>query len=111
MKVLVVDDDQSIVNALTSLLEREGHTVTGHTNPLTAASEVGFDAVITDFNMPSIDGVALLERLREHNPLARRFLMTAYDNSGAVVAAAKSGLVETVFLKPWRIDDIRQALR
>jgi len=112
MRVLVVDDDESIVAALTVLLEKDGHRVTSYTNPLTAAQDASdFDAVITDFSMPSIDGVQLLTRLRETHPAARRFMMTAYANSATVNAAQQSGLVEQVFVKPWRIEEIRTALR
>ena len=111
MRVLIVDDDVSIVVALQMLLEKDGHTVLVYTNPMNAVREESdFDAVFSDFNMPSIDGVMLLERLKETHPGARRFLMTAYDNHEAVLRAAKSGLVEQVFTKPWRISDIRAAL-
>jgi len=110
MRVLVVDDDESIVRALSALLQKDGHDVVGYTNPLNAAQEVGFEVVITDFSMPSIDGVALLERLRETNPYARRYMMTAYEKSSVVNAAEASGLVEHVFLKPWRIEDIRSVI-
>ncbi len=112
MRILVVDDDKSIVAALTILLEKDGHQVLSHTNPLNAAQVTDrFDAVISDFSMPSIDGVQLLTRLRDSHPEARRFMMTAYANSATVAAARESGLVEHVFVKPWRIDDIRTALR
>jgi len=111
MRVLIVDDDVSIVVALQILLEKDGHTVLAFTNPMNAVRETAeFDAVFSDFNMPSIDGVILLERLRDTHPNARRFLMTAYDSHEAVLRAAKSGLVEQVFTKPWRIADIRAAL-
>ena len=112
MRVLIVDDDVSIVVALQMLLERDGHEVITCTNPLNAArEEAPFDVVISDFNMPSIDGVQLLERLRETHPRARRFLMTAYDRNDAITRAERSGLVEQVFAKPWRIETIRAALR
>ena len=111
MRVLVVDDDVSIVVALQLLLEKDGHTVLAFTNPMNAVREESdFDAIFTDFNMPSIDGVALLARLRDTHPNARRFLMTAYDSHESVLWAAKSGLAERIFSKPWRISDIRAAL-
>jgi len=112
MRVLVVDDDESIVAALTVLLEKDGHWVIGYTNPLTAAQDTSdFDAVITDFSMPSIDGVQLLARIKETHPAARRYMMTAYANSATVHEACESGLIEHVFVKPWRIEEIRTALR
>lgn len=110
MKILLVDDDSSILRALGAMLERDGHEVIQITNPLRAAGETEWDLVISDYSMPSLDGVALLRRLAVSVPTGRRFLMTAHDHVEPVRHALRDGLAEQVFPKPWRFSEIRSAI-
>jgi DNA-binding NtrC family response regulator len=74
MKVVVIDDDPSILVLMRQVLQRKGHTVQTYANPLecplyqakscpcTAASPCP-DAVITDYNMPGVNGLEFLDDL------------------------------------------------
>ena len=72
--ILVVDDDSSTVWAMTMLLRQDGHQVVSFTSGYDAVSalRVGppFDAVVTDFEMPSVNGVAVARAAREYSPSA-----------------------------------------
>lgn len=62
--VLYVDDDETVMILIDALLQRAGYRVTCHSDPLQAVSAVrarpeAFDLVITDFNMPTLTGLAL----------------------------------------------------
>lgn len=111
MRILVVDDDETIVNALTILLERDGHQVVGHTNPLLATQESNFDIILTDLSMPSLDGIELLKYVEKNHPQARRFLMTAFSTNTAIKQALETGLAQKVFPKPWHIAELREAMQ
>ncbi len=64
-KILVVDDDALILQALTKVLENEGHAVVAHTDPRKAIEERGFSVVMTDFMMPHLNGIELLAQVRK----------------------------------------------
>lgn len=68
-KILVVDDQPTLIELLSEFLGDEGYDVTGHTDGLTALQQmlaVRPDVVITDFSMPGMHGGALLTAMREN---------------------------------------------
>jgi DNA-binding NtrC family response regulator len=71
--VLVVDDDPSTVSGLERLLTEDGHDVTTFTSgadALQALASQPFDAVVTDLEMPRVDGHAIVKATRKHQPHA-----------------------------------------
>jgi DNA-binding NtrC family response regulator len=79
-KFLVVDDDRSTVIAMTALLRQDGHEVEPHTAGAHAVAALplgSFDAVITDLDMPHVDGHAVVQAARVHAPLACVIVATA----------------------------------
>ena len=72
-RFLVVDDDAAAVKGLSRLLQDDGHEVTGFTKPhdaLSALSRDAFDVVVTDLEMPLIQGDAIVRTAREKHPRA-----------------------------------------
>ncbi|KAI4340858.1 hypothetical protein MLD38_025657 [Melastoma candidum] len=70
IKILLVDDDSTILTIVSTLLTMLNHEVTTATSALDALSilrvdNVGFDLVVTDHHMPGMHGLQLLERVRE----------------------------------------------
>lgn len=65
MKIIAIDDDQVALSVLTWILEQDGHRVTIHTDPAAALSDVqpDVDLVISDVNMPGLDGFAIAQRV------------------------------------------------
>jgi DNA-binding NtrC family response regulator len=73
VRILVVDDDQSAADGLAALLKLDGHDValrTSGAEATTAIADEPFDAVITDLEMPEIDGHAVVRAAHKHLPLA-----------------------------------------
>ncbi len=72
--VLIVDDDSSTVNAMATVLRQDGHEVdsftSGHEAIATLRSGLAFDAVITDLQVPFVDGVAIARAARAYSPNA-----------------------------------------
>ena len=67
-KVLIVDDSISMRKLVQGTLEEAGHTVTAAEDGAVAlgiAQSDGFDCVVTDVNMPNMDGLTLLGELRK----------------------------------------------
>ena len=72
--ILVVDDEFDVAELLAELLAARGHKVTTAINGLLARdvlASTDFDLVITDFMMPLVDGIELVQGMREDPRLAR----------------------------------------
>jgi len=113
--ILLVDDDQLITSSLKSLfaLETE-YDVIAHTSPAAAIREAEsrpIDLVISDFLMPSMNGVELLKRIRELQPDTVRILLTGFaDKENAIRAINEVGLYQYLE-KPWDNDDLLLLVR
>jgi putative nucleotidyltransferase with HDIG domain len=110
-RFLVVDDDESITEAIARVLRAMGFEVVSHTDPREAAKETGFDLVITDFMMPHLSGVELLHALRERNPHAVRLMITAANDFKVATRAVNEGEVFRLLPKPWSLADLRAAVQ
>src|SRR5690242_5504450 len=93
-RVLVVDDEQSARSGLEKLLRMEGYavdTAVDGLNALAIAAEHPPDVVVTDLNMPQMDGAALLTKLRAQDPDLPVILVTASTDVTAAVSAMRAG--------------------
>ncbi len=108
LKVLVVDDEESLQFTLKELIAMEGHEVrtcgTGR-EALRVASEWHPAVVITDYSMPGMNGIELLERLRATDPDMFVIMMTAYGSEEIAVEAMKKGAFD-YFVKPFSNKDL-----
>ena len=111
-RILVVDDDPMVGKALSRRLRREGFDVAVAPSGLAALALVeGFapDLVISDYRMPGMTGVELLEALGRRWPRARRILLSG-DADPDVVLAVQGGGVRLV-TKPWDDEPLVVLLR
>lgn len=96
LRVLLVDDDRSILLVLQHLLTQAGHEVTLARNGKEALEEVGKSApqlIITDWTMPEMDGIEFCKALRQ-NPAWRNiyvFIVTAHESTERLVEAFEAG--------------------
>jgi CheY-like chemotaxis protein len=117
-RVLIVDDEEKVVFFLRESLEELGHDVTIGTaksaeEALEKIATQPYDLVISDLRMPGIDGLQLIETVKEKYPSTRFILMTAYG-SDEVEARAHHLDVYDYITKPFHVSDLldvtRQAL-
>ncbi len=112
-KLLVVDDEKNIRTHLATFFETCGHTVRTAESAAqalaTLANEGGFDLVLTDYRMAEVNGLALLQRIKQENPSLPVILMTAYGTVEGAVAAMKSGAYDYV-TKPFTLDQIQHVV-
>lgn len=107
-KILVVDDEPSIVEVLKTLLGRDGYAVTvaaDGTEAVKKMSSEKFDLLISDVRMQPMDGVTLLRQAREMNEHLAIIMMTAYATVETAVEAMKNGAFDYV-CKPFKIDEL-----
>jgi CheY-like chemotaxis protein len=103
-RVLVVDDEESLVRLATQTLTELGYTPVGFTSSATAieaflADPQRFDAVITDESMPGTSGSELIRKMRAIRPKIPIVLMSGYLNTAVVQRAREAGADE-VLKKP-----------
>jgi len=112
-KLLIVDDEKNIRNHLATFFETSGHKVrTGESAAQALAAlrdEPGFDVVLTDYRMAEMNGLALLQQIKQDNPSLPVILMTAYGTVEGAVAAMKSGAYDYV-TKPFTLDQIQHVV-
>jgi DNA-binding NtrC family response regulator len=105
-RVLVVDDEPGLVYALRSLIESLGHEpVTARSGSEALERLDGADAVVTDFSMPEMDGLQLLEAIRQRDETLPVILLTAHGSERIAVRAMKQGAYEYV-TKPFELDEM-----
>ncbi len=101
--VLVVEDDLDLCEALTDTLEIEGYRVLSANNGTEALSQLAknkFRLVVSDIQMPMMDGIQLLNNMRQKYPELPVLLMTAYGTVPKAVEAMQSGAADYL-IKPF----------
>lgn len=84
-RVLVAEDDQSVLMMLNMLLEKDGHEVVltadgkAALEALEAANETMFDLVVTDIFMPGMDGFELIGSIRKASPEMKIIVVSGRD--------------------------------
>jgi len=113
-RLLFVDDDEPVCASVALLMESLGYEVEAHCKPVQAlerfrAEPARYDALITDINMPEIDGVELSRRMRMLRPDLPVLFITGYNDRMDSASAAELGA--TVIIKPFKKSEFSQALR
>ena len=108
-RILVVDDEERICEAVKRALERTGYQVETRQSALEALARVrkgAPDMVICDIKMPDMDGMSLLERIKEHDPNIPVLMVTGHASIESAVEAVRRGAQEYI-PKPFSPDQIR----
>lgn len=113
--VLIVDDEEAIVSAITTLVRVESEYVPlGFTEPKEALEYLERNSVgivLADYLMPGMDGIAFLSRVRQLQPEVSRVLVTGHaDKESAVRAINELGLFHYLE-KPWENEHLRLVIQ
>ena len=106
--ILVVDDKDSVRRMLADTLLAKGHTVevarNGHSAVEKSKSQQ-FDLVLTDLKLPEMDGLEVLNAIKERDPETAVIVMTAYGTIETAVSAIKMGAFDFL-TKPFDPDHL-----
>lgn len=108
MKVMLIDDDRECLESLGDCLEIEGYETLQYSDPLQAIENYvpgDFDAIITDINMPKIDGIQVLRKIKSMDPEAFVIMLTGYADVENSISSLNSGAY-TFLRKPLKISDL-----
>ena len=101
--ILIVDDEKNYLTILSALLEDEGFevlTAPGGSEALEIHKSSDLDLILTDMKMPKMDGIELLENIKENDPDLPVIMMTAHGTVDKAVEAMQKGAY-TYVLKPF----------
>ncbi len=112
-RILFVDDDERILNALRSLVRKEYDVTTATDAELALEALQGdaFDVVVSDQRMPGMTGVELLRRARQAAPDTVRLLLTGYSDLASMVGSVNDGEIYRFVSKPWDNQELTAILR
>jgi two-component system response regulator (stage 0 sporulation protein F) len=110
--ILIVDDESDSLGYLFDLLHNEGFRVLPTSNPLDALDYVARkkpSVIISDVRMPDLDGIELLERVKQIAPKTRVILLTAYGDWALYQDILRKG-GDGMLLKPSNNQEILRAV-
>ncbi len=111
-KILVVDDEENTRIALTRLLIREGHEVQTASNGFEALQRLKTspaELIITDLNMPEMNGLTFLKELNREYPYSNVIMITAFGEVESYLNALNLGAFEYLN-KPIRLEELRKVM-
>ncbi len=112
-RVLVVDDDPQLREALTRALELDGYAVDTASNGVKALEAIGGkrpDVMVLDVMMPYVGGLDVCRTLRERKDRLPILVLTARDEVGDRVAGLDAG-ADDYLTKPFALEELRARLR
>ena len=112
-RVLIVDDERSILLLLEEALTQWGYQVTcaaNVTEALAAIKTQVFDAALTDVRMPDMSGLDLLRELKKQDESIEVVIMTGYPTITSAVEALKEGAYDYLS-KPLILDELRHLMQ
>jgi len=111
-RILVVDDEENARIALTKILTREGYEVASAGNGYEALNYLRgreVELIITDINMPEMDGLVFLRELSRSHPASNVIMITAYGEVESYIEAMNLGAFEYIN-KPVKVDELKKII-
>lgn len=107
-KILIVDDEVNLLQALSDVLKKKGYSVATAQNGLEALEKLKeryFNIAIVDYKMPKMGGMELLKVMRERYPQTPVVILTGYGTIKSAVDAMNKGAYNYL-IKPFSPDEI-----
>ena len=112
-RILIIDDEDSIRDYLSMMLEREGYEVSASENgkkALKLNTKKAYDVVITDIQLPGMTGLEILTALRESDPELPVIIITGHASQESAIEALNMGAFYYL-LKPVSNEELKQVVR
>ena len=111
--LLFVDDESAILRSLKRIFQDDYEILLAESGEeaLEILERVKVHLVVSDFRMPGMDGLQLLNTIQEKWPETIRVMLTGYADVDTVMDDIDSGAIYRFISKPWEDEDIKQAVR
>lgn len=104
IKIQLVDDEPNILSSLRRLLKPQGweiHTYDTVESALGGLLEHDFAVIVSDYQMPTADGVTYLQFAKQRQPDAMRLVLSAHGDRNSMIKAINHAEVYRYLSKPW----------
>lgn len=111
-RILLVDDEENARIALSRLLSKEGYTVDTVANGFEALNhlrEHNVNLIVSDINMPEMDGITFLREVNRSFPGSKVIMITAYGGVESYIEAMNLGAFEYIN-KPVKIEELKSIM-
>ncbi len=112
-RILVVDDNHDILDMIAGMVRSLGYRSTTAPNGLDALdrlSEADHRLMITDYQMPLMDGYQLAVHVKRKYSLTRVIVMTTYMKKSFADMIENSAIVDGLLVKPFRLETLKEAI-
>ena len=112
-QILVVDDEEIARNNIEHILKKENYHVITAANGVEAIERLEtavFDVVLTDLKMEKVDGIGVLEKVKNKYPDTQVIMITAYAAVDSAIEAIRKGAFHYIS-KPFRLDEVRLTVK
>ena len=109
-RILITDDDPVVLKALHQTFRYDNYQIVSATRAEDALEQLKrsrFNVLISDYQMPGMNGMDLLRQAKDIQPDLVRVLLTVQSDIGAVMGAINEGIAFRFAIKPWKDEDLR----
>lgn len=115
VRILFVDDERNVLRSLERLFLEEEYEIftaaSGREGLETLEQSGPFQLIVSDYRMPSMNGVEFLSEVCRRWPETERIILSGYADTAAIVAAINEGQIYKFIAKPWNDDELLQTVR
>lgn len=111
--ILAVDDDPNLLRMTRNVLKKVSDDVDTASSGKEAVMKClsrSYDVVVSDLDMPEMDGIELMHLLAHDYPSIRRIILTGHTESEYMMAAINSGRVHRYLTKPWPEEEMLEVV-
>jgi len=112
-RILLIDDDETIIAPFQLILQKEGYRVdtasTGR-QALEKAGETEYQMVISDIKLPDVQGIEVAKKIREFNRNIRLIIITGFPDLADSIETIDLGIDE-ILIKPIKPDELLRAVK
>jgi len=112
-RILVVDDDQAIISTTRAILEDEGYVVdvaTSGKEAIKKTEAATYNLALLDIRLPDMEGVELLNLIKDHLPRMRKIMVTGYPSIQNAVTALNEN-ADAYLIKPVDIEKLLSTVK
>ena len=113
IKILVVDDEPKICHLIEQIFKREGYKVDVSFSGIEALQMIGsfnYHLLLTDLEMPGVDGLELARKAKKQNPETRVIMVTGNTTVDIDIRSLRHG-IDGYLKKPFNISELKKAVR
>lgn len=113
-RLLVVDDEAKVVEALVRQLDGDGYrilTATGGAEALEILARQRVGVIVSGQRMPGMSGVEFFGKVKDLYPATARIILSGFNDLQTVTDAINQGAIYKFLNKPWREEHLREAVR